>query len=128
MNNKVISERLKKMRKEKGLTQKELAKKLGVALSVISGAETKTGVSKSLAMKLSNFFNTSLDYWINENAELEFIQNHDMFETTRNVVERLIKENIISSNNIDNVDKEVLDLINTSILFDIKVELKKRES
>lgn len=128
MNNKVISERLKKMRKEKGLTQKELAKRLGVALSVISGAETKTGVSKSLAMKLSNFFNTSLDYWINENAELEFIQNHDMFETTRNVVERLIKENIISSNNIDNVDKEVLDLINTSILFDIKVELKKRES
>ena len=94
MNNKVISERLKKMRKEKGLTKKELAKRLGVALSVISGAETKTGVSKSLAMKLSNFFNTSLDYWINENAELEFIQNHDMFETTRNVVERLIKENM----------------------------------
>lgn len=127
MNNKILANRLKEMRKEKGLTQVQLSKELGVALSVISGAETKTGISKNLALKLSKFFNTSLDYWINENSELEFIQEHDLFETTRSVVERLIKENIINSNNIDDIDEETLDLLLKALVFDIKVQLKKRD-
>lgn len=58
-----ITERLKNARNAKGLTQVQLAKKLGVAKSVIAGAETKRGISKSLAVKLADFFNTDIDYW-----------------------------------------------------------------
>ena len=57
----IIGNRIKKCREGVGLTQVQLAKKLGVSASVISGAESKRGCSKNLAIKLSQFFNKPLD-------------------------------------------------------------------
>ena len=125
MDNNVLAERLKNKRKEFKLTQKELAKKLEVAPSVISGAETKRGISKSLASKLSNFFKTDVNYWINENAEEEFVKNVSLFETTINVLHAFIREDILIDGNIDKLDAESKELLMQAFKFDTKVFWKK---
>lgn len=119
MNNGILSRRLKEERKKRNLTQKQLADSLGVALSVIAGAETKRGISKSLASKLAEFFDTSIDYWINENAEEE------LFEMTKTVVFRFIDEGVLNSETALE-DKEIMNLIIQAIKFDITVLLKKK--
>lgn len=127
MNNNILGNRLKEMRKSKGITQSQLADDLNVALSVIAGAETKRGISKNLAPKLAEYFNTSVDYWINEDAEKEFIIDSEFLETTKIVAKRFIDENIITLNNIDNISKDEMDLLIKSLKFDLKVYLKKKD-
>ena len=128
MSKRVLAERLKAMRKSHKLTQSQLANELNVALSVIGGAETKRGISHSLAIKLANYFNTDIDYWLDENSEMEFVRDMNLFETTERVVTKLIDENILTLDNIDNFDDpEITELIKRSVILDIKIELKKRE-
>ena len=127
MNDKTLALRLKRMRKDRGLTQKQLSKQIGVALSVIAGAETKRGISKTLASKLAYYFNTPIDYWLYSNDDKEFINSMDYLETTKMVIERLINENLITLDNIDKIPKDEMELITKSLLFDIKIYLKKKE-
>ena len=88
MENNIIGNRIKKCRESVGLTQVQLAKKLGVSASVVSGAESKRGCSKNLAIKLSQFFNKPLDFFINKSEE-QFIKEKKLFETTEMVLEKL---------------------------------------
>jgi len=126
MTNQVISDRLKKARKDRGITQKQLAQKLGVALSVIAGAETKRGVSKQLAIKLGGFFGTNSDYWLNPNAEKEFIQTSNSLETLEEVLNRLIDEGLIKNANDIGKDKEISNLINQALKFEVTLLLRKK--
>lgn len=129
MNNNILAERLKNMRKENNITQVELAKKIGVAKSVVAGAETKRGISKTLAAKLAEFFNTDIDYWINENADKELIKEMPFLETTKIVMQRLLDEEILTLDNLDSIksDKEIHDSIMQSLIFDAMMNLKKKE-
>ncbi|OOM17154.1 helix-turn-helix protein [Clostridium saccharobutylicum] len=129
MNNNILADRLKNMRKENGITQIELAKRLGVAKSVIAGAETKRGISKNLASKLAEFFETDIEYWINENADKEFIKEMPFLETTKNVMQRLINEKVLTLDTLDLIenDEDINKLILQSLKFDAKIALKKKE-
>lgn len=66
MNDNVFGSRLKKLRKEKGLTQKKLAKKLGYDNSTISaweiGKQEPCGVYPIADVAV--FFNVSADYLV----------------------------------------------------------------
>ena len=122
----IIGNRIKKCRESVGLTQVQLAKKLGVSASVISGAESKRGCSKNLAIKLSQFFNKPLDFFINKSEE-QFIKEKKLFETTEMVLEKLYEENILKD--IDKLDDETKALIEKSFWFDVKLFIeKKRQS
>ena len=122
----IIGNRIKKCRESVGLTQVQLAKKLGVSASVISGAESKRGCSKNLAIKLSQFFNKPLDFFINKSEE-QFIKDKRLFETTEMVLEKLYEENILKD--IDKLDDETKALIEKSFWFDVKLFIeKKRQS
>ena len=136
MNNSILSQRLKYERKKYNLTQKELAKALNVASSVIAGAETKRGISKGLAKKLASFFKTDVEYWINENSEKEFITEYDDFETIQAVVYSMFKNNLLSCANIDRIlnetelndnENKIHKLLFNTIKFDIEMFLKKLE-
>lgn len=136
MNNSILSQRLKNERKKHNLTQKELAKVLNVASSVIAGAETKRGISKGLAKKLASFFKTDVEYWINENSEKEFITEYDDFETIQAVVYSMFKNNLLSCANIDRIlnetelndnENKIHKLLFNTIKFDIEMFLKKLE-
>ena len=122
----IIGNRIKKCREGVGLTQVQLAKKLGVSPSVISGAESKRGCSKNLAIKLSQFFNKPLDFFINKSEE-QFIKEKKLFETTEMVLDKLYEENILKD--IDKLDDETKALIEKSFWFDVKLFIeKKRQS
>lgn len=122
---KTLGLRLKSMRESCHLTQKELAEALGVATSVIAGAETKRGISKKLAKRLAEYFNTSIEYWIDSEAEKELIESSEELELTHIAVNRLIKEGMIKDETFIN-DEEIMDMITKSLIFDIKVLLKKK--
>lgn len=119
----IIGNRIKKCREGVGLTQVQLAKKLGVSPSVISGAESKRGCSKNLAIKLSQFFNKPLDFFINKSEE-QFIKDKKLFETTEMVLEKLYEENILKD--IDKLDDETKALIEKSFWFDVKLFIEKK--
>ncbi|NRW91916.1 transcriptional regulator with XRE-family HTH domain [Clostridium beijerinckii] len=135
MDNNILADRLKSKRKELGLTQKDLAQNLNVALSVIAGAETKRGISKNLATKLAEYFKTDINYWINENAESDFIRESILFETTNTVLKGLIDSKKLTSDNVDNLlgdkkldddtEEELRKLILRSFRFEVKLMLKR---
>lgn len=55
--------RIRKLRKQNGLTQEQLADLLGVALNTISRIEVGSrGISIDLAIELVVHFDTTLDY------------------------------------------------------------------
>lgn len=55
--------RIRKLRKQNGLTQEQLADLLGVALNTISRIEVGSrGISIDLAIELAVHFDTTLDY------------------------------------------------------------------
>ena len=120
----IIGNRIKKCRESVGLTQVQLAKKLGVSASVVSGAESKRGCSKNLAIKLSQFFNKPLDFFINKSEE-QFIKDKRLFETTEMVLDKLYAENILKD--IDKLDDETKALIEKSFWFDVKLFIEKKD-
>lgn len=59
----ILSERLKKTREEKGLTQSEIAEKLGINRVTYTGYETgKHEPSLDMLIKISELYKTSTDY------------------------------------------------------------------
>jgi len=59
----MIGKRLRKLRKEKGLLQKELAKKLDLSQQTISLYESNNREPDSrIVKKIANFFDVSIDY------------------------------------------------------------------
>lgn len=57
----MIGERIKELRKQKSLTQKELAEALGVDRSSIGKYETGTLPSSEVVLKMAEFFGVSVD-------------------------------------------------------------------
>ena len=60
---KIFAERLLELRKEKGLSQASLAKKLQVSMSVVCYWETdKSEPTAPNLVKIANYFDVSVDY------------------------------------------------------------------
>lgn len=58
--------RIKKLRVSRGITQRELAKQIGVTQPALSNYESGRTPNIDVAQKISNFFNVSIDYLIGE--------------------------------------------------------------
>lgn len=88
------------LRTQKGLTQKELAKQLGCALSVIGDIESgRRPPSKNMAIKLAYFFNTPVELWLinQENMEACLQMNGDILKKLRlnhNLTQKELAEKI----------------------------------
>ena len=67
---KKLSERIQDLRKQKGLTQAELAKKAGVSLTQMARYETK-GIQPpaNVLTKLATIFGTTVDYLVHGATE-----------------------------------------------------------
>ncbi|MCX7884730.1 MAG: helix-turn-helix domain-containing protein [Caloramator sp.] len=122
----IISERLKKIRTENGLTQKELAEKIGVALSVIGDIESnRRPPSKKTALKLSQFFNTPLEMWIDESDITEYRNKRGKYAMLDEVISKLIKSNMIINGE---PTQEAWELIKKALSIDLKfINLNQKE-
>lgn len=95
----MFSQNLKKLRKQHGLTQAQLANKLGIGVSTIGMYESDIrNPSYEVLKKISNYFNVSIDYLINESTNknttnLDFFIEHikQLTPSQRKQVEDLIE-------------------------------------
>lgn len=71
--------RIKDLREDNDITQKELAEKLNIAKSTLSGYENETSEpSFAILFKIADFFNVSIDYILgrtNDKANDTFLKN-----------------------------------------------------
>lgn len=75
----MFSEKLKNLRKQRGITQEQLAKELGIGTSTVGMYESNIRKpSYKVLKKISNYFNVSVDYLVNE-AELKNAFNLDFY-------------------------------------------------
>lgn len=86
-NNQIFVERLKSLRKEKGITQKQLATDLGISLpAVINYENAQRSPSSAVLTLLSRFFNVSKEYLLGESDErgIEYTwDNPEIMESVR---------------------------------------------
>ena len=85
-------EKLRNLRKDKGLTQIQLAKELGVDKNTISKAEQNGNISNTTMEIFANFFNVSLDYLKSddiENATNEAIEINKLFGFSDKTISKL---------------------------------------
>ena len=81
-----IGIKIKELRKQKGITQTELSKVLGVGKTTISNYETGYSTPDSLIIqRLSEFFNVSTDFLI-KNSE-QVISCNSKYNKTKNVLD-----------------------------------------
>jgi transcriptional regulator with XRE-family HTH domain len=86
-----ISERIRSLRKEKGLNQAELGEKTGItrrSISTIENGETDPSAKQITA--LSNFFNVSTEYLLNGKEE-----KNTMSETEQEIIQLVRKDSDI---------------------------------
>lgn len=109
MNN-IISNKLKDIRKNRNITQEQLAEKLDVSRSKISSWETnRRDITMTDAVKLVNLYNMSLDNLFNPNPleKEEYMEISERFFKNSNItlkekikIVKLI-ESSLKNNNID---------------------------
>lgn len=119
-----LAKKLKDYRKEKKLTQPELAKELDVAKSVISDIESsRRGASKRTLSRLAEHSGKTIDWWMNGTEANNNINEKEQLSTTKMIVDKLIKEGLIKDSNIDD---DVARILLNSLKVDIELELKKK--
>lgn len=109
MDESLIKERLKKLREEKGIFQKDLAEQLHITRATIATYETgKSLPSLDVVIKYANFFDCSTDYILGrtdernlkltKGDEIEIVHNKDMIvqeaavELLKKTLDKMLKE------------------------------------
>lgn len=74
-----LGDKIKKLRKERNLTQVQLAKAIGIAQSTIGMIESnKRPAGRETLIKLAEFFNVTVDYLLSEDDENKKIDTQDV--------------------------------------------------
>lgn len=109
MDEALIKERLKKLREEKGIFQKDLAEQLHITRATIATYETgKSLPSLDVVIKYANFFDCSTDYILGltdernlkltKGDEIEIVHNKEMIvqeaavELLKKTLDKMLKE------------------------------------
>jgi len=107
MNN--FSDRLKELRKEKNLTLRDLANKIGTTKSTLSRYETNDGMPKQDILEdLADYFEVTTDYLLGRTNQKYFKQDETIaFHTDKKLTDKDLKtiRNIIDAY-IDGIDKK----------------------
>jgi len=118
-----IGEKLKTMRLSENFTQKELAEKIKVSLSVVCDIENNRRTpSKKVCLKLARFFTTSVDYWFNIKSEIEPTKNK--FFYLESSINKLL-ENKLYKDGV--AEDEIWEEILMCLKIDVAVIIKKEE-
>ncbi|URZ06423.1 helix-turn-helix domain-containing protein [Clostridium felsineum] len=108
----MLSEKLKKLRKSKGITQKQLADETGLSVSMISKIEEghKTGSDETL-QTLANYFNLTLDELRVDKLDVEIEKRKEY--VVDELLKRLVQKGLIT--NTQNIDSDLQKLITYTI-------------
>jgi transcriptional regulator with XRE-family HTH domain len=107
MNRESINERIARLRKKNGLTQKELAEKIGIAPTLISDYERgKLRLYDELIVKIAEVFQVSTDHVLGHN-----VPNNQEDHPSRNIMKRLRKIESLPTQKKKTILKTLDDLI-----------------
>lgn len=114
-----LSEKLKKHRIKAGLTQDELALKLGVTCRTIQNYESGSVYPKKreIYSQLAALFNTDLDYWLTEADSEESTSNKRPVVCKENVlgdVKKLFSEHAMDDEELDRIMQSIQDVYRTA--------------
>lgn len=119
-NNEELVKRLKLLRKEKGVTQKQLAESLGISLPAIVNYENaQRSPSSAVLTLLSQYFNVSKEYLLGETDERHLAQKWEDPELVQAISDNL-------STLFDTVEQAVRGVSDEEqkLIFDVLVELR----
>lgn len=102
IDTKGIGRRIQRLRKEKGLTQEQVAETLDMSVNYLSNIETGRDIcSTVLLVGIANMLNASIDYLLGENLNFNKISNitgeqhallvHEIGTMTENECAHLLK-------------------------------------
>lgn len=115
---------LKKLRLERGLTQEQLAKKIGISPSTIRMIELgKRNGSKEVVGKIADFFNVSLDY-LDGRTNDRIIEEHEKGQKIDDFLNMLIDEGVIQDPN--NIDDETAEIILNAVKAQLGYKMLKK--
>ena len=119
-NNEGLVKRLKFLRKEKGITQKQLADSLGVSLPAIVNYENAQRTPSSAVLTLlSQYFNVSKEYLLGESDDRTPAHKWEDLEIIQAVSDNLS----ILFDTVERAVREVSDE-EQKLVFDVMVELR----
>ncbi|HDK7179181.1 TPA: transcriptional regulator [Clostridium botulinum] len=125
-----IGEEIKLLRKEKGITQEELAKHIGVSTSMVGMYETNARKpSYEVLSKIAKYFRVSTDYLLGEtdsNIHKEIFMTLTR-EEFKNLTDFILDESSKENNNIsiftqDGLIKVGIDRVHTEVISEYKGE------
>ena len=111
---------LRELRKQRGLTMKELGEKIGVSESTISLYETgRRSPSYEILLKIAEYFGVSVDYLLRGNEE----------KTASQEADELLKDELVAfyGEVKDNLDQDDIDDLKTFMRMKAEIKKNRRE-
>ncbi len=119
----VLAERIKQLRKQKSLTQTDLANVLGIGKSAVSNYETGYSVPDVETLKLiANYFNVSADYLLG-NSQSPTLTQKDELDIAKRI--EALEEDLENHENLmmhgEILDDETRELVKASLATAVRM-------
>lgn len=125
MKDNTFAKKLKELRMKNGLSQTDLAKELECSRGLIGSIENGSrDISKIMAVKLADFFDTDSMYWLDESSEIIKLQKQNSYTIFFETLNQLKKTGLLNKPE-DVTDKTVSKLILQSLQLALELEEKK---
>jgi len=118
----MLKDKVKEIRKEMGLTQEEMAKKLNISRSYLGDIERGRlkGTNVKIISKLSDVTGKPMEYFLGKDVE---VKQYDILDSA---IELLIEKDLIDHNG-DIVDETSKEIIWNILKKEIQLKMKNRE-
>lgn len=121
----ITSKRLRKLREEMGLSQGELAKKLGISRTAYVKYETGESKPMRKLQELSDLFNVSIDYLLGNDIESKAKPNDNV--PTNDMNEFLSQARIVFDGNAVDLSDKDRDILEQSLKIAFMAIKKQKE-
>lgn len=121
----ITSKRLRKLREEMGLSQGELAKKLGISRTAYVKYETGESKPMRKLQELSDLFNVSIDYLLGNDIESKAKPNDNV--PTNDMNQFLSQARIVFDGNAVDLSDKDRDILEQSLKIAFMAIKKQRE-
>ena len=127
----IFAKRLKELREENGLIQKELADKIGVKRGTVAAWEAGRMPERGALERIANYFDISVDYLLGRSDVRSEVTHRETQDVTVEELEKVLKDaNIMFDGySLDNEDKEdVIEFVKVALRAIKKRKLERGET
>ena len=124
----MFSQKLRRLRKERGYTQQDLADKLGMSASTIGMYEQgRRQPDQNTLYRLGKLLNVSIDYLLSEDEDQEDVPDEDLEEIISEIKTRLLANDTLMFNGKP-LNRKELEKIAEVIELSVKLISSEKDS